>query len=72
MGPGRRGGWRTATNDLLLNPPLADDREQERQRVHDGHGQAQLCDPVSLAMCPYLLFGLGVSMRLHSESVAGV
>lgn len=55
-GQGRDGvDGRTATNDLLLNPPLAQDGEQERQRVHDGHGQAQLCIiGISLAGVTYL------------------
>lgn len=35
-------GTRTSADDLVLHPPLADDGEEERQRVHDGNSQAQL------------------------------
>lgn len=36
-------GELTSTNDLLLNPPLANNGEEERQGVDDGHRETQLC-----------------------------
>lgn len=41
----------TSTDDLLLNPPLANDGKQEGQRVHDWHRQAQLCAPLVCRSC---------------------
>lgn len=32
----------TTADDLSIHPPVTEDGEQERKRIHDWHGQTQL------------------------------